>query len=654
MEPFLLELRTEWERGAISREGALDRLSLWEDDIASRTDDELEAAWALRQQIEGEATIGPSTVKTDELVRPDPPEASGTAPYSNHPARYMEAPEQPAGGAQVPPARVAPPPPLPRVLPIETPPPPAYLAPVANVPPTQPTPAIRGAWSGAGSSQVPSAPAGGPTYIDRLFDQALAAYQAGQWAGASELLAEVLRQQPGYARGVQSAAALLADANRRLGRPGNAAEVTEQYSTLPSPVVRPAAKSVAEQRSRGPLGATIALLVLVAGGLGLWSMGVFGGRSSTDSPVIIATPTRGAGGGSEPTPAEPTRIESLATPTIFIVDEQPTSKPTVIIPPTVTPTTNVEVRASINDTDVRLREGPAAEYAIIALYPRDATVRVLARYVTSEWLRVAVDADGRTGWIMARWLNITGDTASLPVEEGPGDTVRTADALVNDTGVRLREGPGFNFPIVWQYDTGAPCKVLARSGDESWLKVEMMMPEPRTGWIERKWMRVRVSLSDVPIEGGPQPPARGNVTLQDNTFVGGYTTGRLYNGSTATWIYGRGTVYSTMVSKFGITGQPSGAGTLAIRGLDSEDAYRTPIRIMINDRVIYDGSSPFPDDDAEGPGGPQTWGIERWSFDAAALRSGSNTLTIDNLYSGGTVGKPPFFMLDYAEIEWGN
>jgi hypothetical protein len=53
---FIDELRQEWSAGAISRDEALERLLLWEDDSASRTSQELEAAWTLRQEIDSGAT----------------------------------------------------------------------------------------------------------------------------------------------------------------------------------------------------------------------------------------------------------------------------------------------------------------------------------------------------------------------------------------------------------------------------------------------------------------------------------------------------------------------------------------------------------------------------------------------------------------------
>lgn len=52
---FIDALREKWSAGKVTGEEALERLLPWEDDIASRTQEELEAAWSLRQDIESGA-----------------------------------------------------------------------------------------------------------------------------------------------------------------------------------------------------------------------------------------------------------------------------------------------------------------------------------------------------------------------------------------------------------------------------------------------------------------------------------------------------------------------------------------------------------------------------------------------------------------------
>jgi len=68
-------------------------------------------------------------------------------------------------------------------------------------------------------AEVATPPAGEEVDLDRLFDEGLAAYERGEWAEARELLGEVTRQRPGYARGGYETRALLAEAEKRLAPP---------------------------------------------------------------------------------------------------------------------------------------------------------------------------------------------------------------------------------------------------------------------------------------------------------------------------------------------------------------------------------------------------------------------------------------------------
>jgi SH3-like domain-containing protein len=665
---YLPDLRGRWHSGSVSREQALHELSGWEDDLANRTDEELEAAWALRREIEGHADIVPGAVAAND-VQPLPNQPIDAVPgpaaqrdYSTLPPQAAEQWEQPLTSPRPTPQNPPIPPPIP---------PPALRITNPDAPtlqmrvPSQDSPAFNerpgsgGMWPGTVS--VP--PTGDPSYIDRLFDQALAAYQVGQLAGANELLAEVARQQPGYSRNGQSTSALLAETNRLLGR--TPSQTTSGYNptvttTTPQPDAREVGRNLTPaSRSWAPWAAIVLLLALIGGGALMWNMGIFGGRDSGNLVSGETTATAVAHGGATSTKG-PTRTDAraTATPSGSGLVDSPTVEPTSTVPAPPPPTDTVTpvpiVSASTNDINIALREGPGEEYGILAFYTSNTFVYVLALNQSGDWARVSIDGDGREGWIMSRHLNFAGDTSSLPIESEPGAGVSRADAVVNNADVRLCEGPGYSFAVITQYDTGSPMRVLAKNSSENWLRVEMMMPGRTTGWVEKQWLRVLVDLQSIPVEGGPTQP--GKVTLDDDRFVGGCAEGcravREYNGSTATWIYG-GNRYTTMAATFDITSAPSGGATLTIRGLDSEGSDKTPLRILVNNYIVYDGNSPFPDDDVEGPGGPPTWGSSVWSFDASILREGQNSVAIYNLSSTGKVGKPPFFMLDYAEVEWG-
>ncbi|MEA2573092.1 MAG: eukaryotic-like serine/threonine-protein kinase [Chloroflexia bacterium] len=147
--------------------------------------------------------------------------------------------------------------------------------------------------------------------------------------------------------------------------------------------------------------------------------------------------------------------------------------------------------------------------------------------------------------------------------------------------------------------------------------------------------------------------AAGGIALEDRDFIGGYfRSNGLYHGVTATWVYGQATQYSTMTALFNLDNAPEGDATLTITGLDSEDATKTPINIVVNGTDIYTGDNPLPDDFRNGPNGAGNWGTAQWVIPAGVLRPGTNTLSITNLFPGGTINTVPFFMLDTASITW--
>ena len=164
--------------------------------------------------------------------------------------------------------------------------------------------------------------------------------------------------------------------------------------------------------------------------------------------------------------------------------------------------------------------------------------------------------------------------------------------------------------------------------------------------------------SAAPPDGAPPTPAAATqrapiaVRFEDSQWQGGYrrAAGRTYGGRTATWIYGSSTEYSRMQVEFQLGAkQPAGTATLTIEGMDSEDRLKTPISIAVNGAEIFNGPNPLPDDDHPLESG--TWASQSWSFDAALLRPGRNTISISNL-AEGAFSLPPFFMLDYADLRY--
>ncbi len=152
-----------------------------------------------------------------------------------------------------------------------------------------------------------------------------------------------------------------------------------------------------------------------------------------------------------------------------------------------------------------------------------------------------------------------------------------------------------------------------------------------------------------PALGGAGGAAGGQVVIDDDAFTGGFSAPRNYRGRTARWIYGALSPYGQMTATFTVDGTP-GAGTLLLKGLDSETGDKTPIAIQVNDTVVFQGGNPLPKDNWSGP--VAHWGEATIRLPAGVLRPGRNTLTISNLAQVNNFNAPPYFMLDEAIITY--
>jgi hypothetical protein len=147
-----------------------------------------------------------------------------------------------------------------------------------------------------------------------------------------------------------------------------------------------------------------------------------------------------------------------------------------------------------------------------------------------------------------------------------------------------------------------------------------------------------------------QPVATGGrVVLDDDTFKGGFSAPRNYRGRTARWLYGAQSAYGQMTATFNLEGSP-GAARLSISGIDSENGPQTPIAVVVNDTVIYQGGNPLPKDSWRGSEAP--WGEATIPIPSGVLHAGRNTLAFKNLAPVNNFNAPPYFMLDQAVITY--
>jgi serine/threonine-protein kinase len=150
----------------------------------------------------------------------------------------------------------------------------------------------------------------------------------------------------------------------------------------------------------------------------------------------------------------------------------------------------------------------------------------------------------------------------------------------------------------------------------------------------------------------PVPPNGNGTVLEDSAFMGGYTREDGYHGRSAQWVYGQGTEYNTMTAQFTIERKPKGRASLTLVGLDSEDKAKTPMRVTLNDQVVFDGPDPLPNDTENGPQGEGNWGSITWRLENKALQEGQNTISITNLDPSDQINFPIFIMIDQVALEW--
>jgi dipeptidyl aminopeptidase/acylaminoacyl peptidase len=97
---------------------------------------------------------------------------------------------------------------------------------------------------------------------------------------------------------------------------------------------------------------------------------------------------------------------------------------------------------------LNVRQGPGTNYQIISALRTGDSVSVTGRDAARGWYQVTL-SDGRTGWISAALVQVSGDVASLPVAQAPAAPIASAS-----TGHK----------IVFQISSGGPIYVANPDG----------------------------------------------------------------------------------------------------------------------------------------------------------------------------------------------
>jgi len=130
---------------------------------------------------------------------------------------------------------------------------------------------------------------------------------------------------------------------------------------------------------------------------------------------------------------------------------------------------------------LRLRDGASSDAETISAYYTGTTVTILGG--SGQWYHV-LTPDGKTGYMHANYLTITGSITGGQLDENTAATVVSG----NGQAVRLRSGPSVNYPIIATYAVGTQLTVLS-TGD-SWSKVRI---NGRTGYMMNDFIKIGYS-----------------------------------------------------------------------------------------------------------------------------------------------------------------
>lgn len=151
--------------------------------------------------------------------------------------------------------------------------------------------------------------------------------------------------------------------------------------------------------------------------------------------------------------------------------------------------------------NLRLREGPSTRYRRIGLMPWGTMVDVLGKDQGHAWYKV--NFDGLIGWAYAPWIKLVeGSFDALPYLDGAqpvyAPPAPTQGVIVQAYGnMRIRNGPGFQYPKIGKAVWGTRVQVLGKSSDGLWYKIQH---GDLVGWSYATWYRaVQGDIGAVPV-----------------------------------------------------------------------------------------------------------------------------------------------------------
>lgn len=98
--------------------------------------------------------------------------------------------------------------------------------------------------------------------------------------------------------------------------------------------------------------------------------------------------------------------------------------------------------------------------------------------------------------------------SSLPTEAATATVAATdtpaPDAVVNNSTLTLRKGPGTAYPAVATYPQNTALEITGKNTAGTWLNVQG--PDGNSGWMLTQYLTVNIDLATVPVVNAPPPP----------------------------------------------------------------------------------------------------------------------------------------------------
>lgn len=107
--------------------------------------------------------------------------------------------------------------------------------------------------------------------------------------------------------------------------------------------------------------------------------------------------------------------------------------------------------------------------------------------------------------------SITEQPTQSPTQSAPASTPASTEqprngipGTINESGVNLRMGPGFNYQVLKLMPKGLDVDVMGRSTNGVWLEVHL--PDGSGGWAFSAYIDMQVAIANLPVsqaQGGP-------------------------------------------------------------------------------------------------------------------------------------------------------